>query len=360
MSKPNVLVITQHQETADELKTIFAHEYQHLSANNGVDGVAISRMARPAAIIIEHDLPKFQAAGVCKSLLANENARSIPVLVLAETDSVDGELSTLANVKGVVQRPFQADDVKSKIQAALSNAPAPAASGGKSAARPAMKRDEPIKVLSVDDSSVVRKLVTMILTAEGFKVSTASDGLDGVNKAKEIRPDIILLDFVMPKMNGFQVCRILQKDEKLRQIPVILVTSKGDKVGDKFVDQLGVTGYITKPFQPEELVSKIHQTLEALSSEGSAPAAAPQAAPTPAHAPVKEAHAATIAAPPAAVKHAAPQEAVAHAVSGEMEQRVKELVKAEVDALMGTLEKQIEKLVVEKLNEYIRRAKKKD
>jgi len=94
-------------------------------------------------------------------------------------------------------------------------------------------------------------------------VTTASDGVDGINKAKELFPDVILLDFVMPKMNGFQVCRILQKDERLRQIPVILVTSKGDKVGDKFVNQLGVTGYITKPFQPEELVSKIHQTLEA-------------------------------------------------------------------------------------------------
>lgn len=359
MSKPNVLVITQHQDSVDELKTIFAREYQPLSANNGVDGVAISRLARPAVIVIERDLPTFQAAGVCKSLLANEDARSIPVLVLAETENVDGELRAFANVKGVIQRPFQAEQVISKIQGVLSNAPTPA---GKSAARPAMKRDEPIKVLSVDDSSVVRKLVTMILTAEGFKVSTASDGLDGVNKAKEIRPDIILLDFVMPKMNGFQVCRILQKDEKLRQIPVILVTSKGDKVGDKFVDQLGVTGYITKPFQPEELVSKIHQTLEGLSSpaESSAPvAAAPQAAPTPARSPEK---APQIEATPSVspVKETAHQDMAPAVAGGDLDQRVKELVKAEVDALMGTLEKQIEKLVIEKLNEYIRRAKKKE
>ncbi|GAK50652.1 response regulator receiver protein [Candidatus Moduliflexus flocculans] len=358
MSKPNVLVITQHQDSVEELKTIFAREYQPLSANNGVDGVAISRLARPAVIVIERDLPTFQAAGVCKSLLANEDARSIPVLVLAETENVDGELSAFANVKGVIQRPFQAKQVMSKIQSVLSNAPTPA---GKSATRPAMKRDEPIKVLSVDDSSVVRKLVTMILTAEGFKVSTASDGLDGVNKAKEIRPDIILLDFVMPKMNGFQVCRILQKDEKLRQIPVILVTSKGDKVGDKFVDQLGVTGYITKPFQPEELVSKIHQTLEGLSSpaESSAPAAAPQAAPTPARAPEKAAQieAASSVIP---VKETAHQDMAPAVAGGDLDHRVKELVKAEVDALMGTLEKQIEKLVIEKLNEYIRRAKKKE
>jgi len=355
MSKPNVLVITQHQNSVEELKTIFAHEYQSLSANNGVDGMAISRLARPAVILIERDLPKFQAAGMCKSLLALEGVRSIPVLVVAESEEAIDDLSAFVNVKGIVQRPFQAEEVKSKIQHAMSSV---STSGTKSSGRPAIKRDEPIKVLSVDDSSVVRKLVTMILTAEGFKVSTASDGLDGVNKAKEIKPDIILLDFVMPKMNGFQVCRILQKDEKLRQIPVILVTSKGDKVGDKFVDQLGVTGYITKPFQPEELVSKIHQTLEGASSEGGAPTAAVEAAPISAQAPAK-AHVEPAAAPTAAVKETVHHDAVAPA-GHDLEQRVKALVKAEVEALMGTLEKQIEKLVIEKLNEYIRRAKKKE
>jgi CheY-like chemotaxis protein len=204
----------------------------------------------------------------------------------------------------------------------------------------------------------------MILTAEGFKVTTASDGLDGINKAKEIRPDIILLDFVMPKMNGFQVCRILQKDEKLRQIPVILVTSKGDKVGDKFVDQLGVTGYITKPFQPEELVSKIHQTLETPQEEEVAPEAAPQAA-----------VASTVAKPQAAAAPTAPQapaaqpaahidkesirKIVKELLSEMLAQELKKKVQEELESFSATLDKRIEKRVVEKMNEYIRRAKKK-
>ena len=367
MSKPNVLVITEQTETHDELKTILAEEYEPLAAHSGVDGVAISRMTRPAAILVEMNIARFHAVGVCKSLLANEHVRTIPVLVMADDPSqANGELSALANFKGVIPRPLQAEDVKSKLQAALSGA----AAGEKTGAKAGLKRDEPIKVLSVDDSSVVRKLVTMILTAEGFKVSTASDGLEGVNKAKEIKPDIILLDFVMPKMNGFQVCRILQKDEKLRHIPVILVTSKGDKVGDKFVDQLGVTGYITKPFQPEELVSKIHQTLEGQPVERPAPSvseepaeptfeeeetAAPVAHPA-AHAPVAPAAAPNVE--PA--KHAAPAAHAAPAPAHDMEHQIKQLVKAEFDAAMPSLEKHIEKLVVEKLNEYIRRAKKKD
>ena len=346
----------------DELQTILTEHYEYLAAHTGVDGVAISRMARPAAIFVDMNLPRFQAVGVCKSLLANEHARTIPVFVVAdESAQADGDLSALANFKGMLPRPFHADDVKSKLQAALSGAPV---SGGKAGARAGAKRDEPIRVLSVDDSSVVRKLVTMILTAEGFKVSTASDGLEGVNKAKEIKPDIILLDFVMPKMNGFQVCRILQKDEKLRHIPVILVTSKGDKVGDKFVDQLGVTGYITKPFQPEELVSKIHQTLEGQPSAAESSAAAGEQAATPtfeeeAAAPAE--HPAPAAPKAEPVKHAAPAHAAPVAAAPhDMEQQIKRLVKAEIEAAMASLEKHLEKLVVEKLNEYIRRAKKKD
>ena len=362
MSKPNVLVITEQTDMQDELQTILTEQYEYLAAHTGVDGVAISRMARPAAIFVDMNIPRFQAVGVCKSLLANEHARTIPVFVVAdESAQTDGDLSALANFKGMIPRPFHADDVKSKLHAALSGAPV---AGGKAGARAGAKRDEPIRVLSVDDSSVVRKLVTMILTAEGFKVSTASDGLEGVNKAKEIKPDIILLDFVMPKMNGFQVCRILQKDEKLRHIPVILVTSKGDKVGDKFVDQLGVTGYITKPFQPEELVSKIHQTLEGQPSAAESSAAAGEQAATPtfeeeAAAPAE--HPAPAAPKAEPVKHAAPAHAApAAAAPHDMEQQIKRLVKAEVEAAMASLEKHLEKLVVEKLNEYIRRAKKKD
>ena len=360
MSKPNVLVIAQHAETQEEFKDIFAGEYEHLAASNGVDGVAISRMARPAVIFVDANIAKPEAAGICKSLLSHDGVKSIPVLALADTENVNGELSSLANLKGVLQRPIQADQIKAKIQDVVGSK----AGAGAEAKKAVAKRDEPIRVLSVDDSSVVRKLVTMILTAEGFKVTTASDGLDGINKAKEMNPDIILLDFVMPKMNGFQVCRILQKDEKLRQIPVILVTSKGDKVGDKFVDQLGVTGYITKPFQPEELVSKIHQTLETPQEEETVETTAPAApsAEAPAAAQTTTAPAAPQAAPPQAATQVG-EDAIRKIVQDELSkmfaQEFKKKVQEELESFSATLDKRIEKRVIEKMNEYIRRAKKK-
>ncbi|MDH4161802.1 MAG: response regulator [Nitrospirota bacterium] len=146
------------------------------------------------------------------------------------------------------------------------------------------------KILNIDDSPTVQRLIEMILASQGYKVVLASDGEEGIAKAKSERPELILVDFVMPKMNGYQVCKTLKDDPEFRDTPIILVTSKGDKVGSKFVDTLGITEYFTKPFQPEELLSKIREVLDKKAEEAaaaraamaakarSAPAAAPAAA----------------------------------------------------------------------------------
>ena len=118
------------------------------------------------------------------------------------------------------------------------------------------------KILDIDDSPTVQRLIEMILTSQGYKVVLASDGEEGIAKARSERPAVILVDFVMPKMNGFQVCKILKEDPDFKDTPIILVTSKGDKVGSKFVETLGITEYFTKPFQPDELLAKIREVID--------------------------------------------------------------------------------------------------
>jgi len=139
------------------------------------------------------------------------------------------------------------------------------------------------KILNIDDSPTVQRLIEMILSSQGYQVVLASDGEAGIAKAKAEKPSVILVDFVMPKMNGFQVCKILKEDPEFKDTPIILVTSKGDKIGSKFVDVLGITEYFTKPFQPEELLAKIREVIDkkpasglsAPDSESSKPAAFP-------------------------------------------------------------------------------------
>lgn len=117
-------------------------------------------------------------------------------------------------------------------------------------------------VLVIDDSPTILKVVQLVLTKAGYNVTTASDGDEGVEAAKKQKPDVILLDFVMPKMNGYQVCQALHQEEHLREVPVILMSAKGDQVGERFVKVMGIVDYITKPFSPEAITGVVQHTVQ--------------------------------------------------------------------------------------------------
>src|SRR5439155_11211892 len=117
-------------------------------------------------------------------------------------------------------------------------------------------------ILVIDDSPTILKVVQLVLSKAGYNIVTASDGEQGVASARHERPDLILLDFVMPKMNGYQVCRALSADAKLREIPVVLMSAKGDQVGERFVKVLGIVDYITKPFSPEAIAAVVTHSLD--------------------------------------------------------------------------------------------------
>jgi CheY-like chemotaxis protein len=117
-------------------------------------------------------------------------------------------------------------------------------------------------VLVIDDSPTILKVVQLVLTKAGFVVDTATDGEEGIAHAARSRPDLILLDFVMPKMNGYQVCRALAESAALSDVPVVLMSAKGDQVGERFVKVMGIVDYITKPFSPEAITAVVQHTIE--------------------------------------------------------------------------------------------------
>src|SRR5882724_4613256 len=117
------------------------------------------------------------------------------------------------------------------------------------------------QVLVIDDSPTITKVVQLVLTKAGYQVSTAADGEQGLIAVRAHRPDLILLDFVMPRMNGYQFCRELTADAKLRDIPVILMSAKGDQVGERFVKVMGIVDYITKPFSPEAITAVVQHAI---------------------------------------------------------------------------------------------------
>src|SRR5258706_6860392 len=116
-------------------------------------------------------------------------------------------------------------------------------------------------VLVIDDSPTITKVVQLVLTKAGYLVNTAPDGEAGLEAVRAQRPHLILLDFVMPRMNGYQFCRELVADPKLRDIPVVLMSARGDQVGERFVKVMGIVDYIPKPFSPEAITAVVTHTI---------------------------------------------------------------------------------------------------
>ena len=116
-------------------------------------------------------------------------------------------------------------------------------------------------VLVIDDSPMVTRLVKAALSDEGYTVYSAEDGEEGLKIAEDILPSVILVDFIMPKMNGYQFCSTIRKDEHLKDTPVILITSKGE-VAEQFAKKFDDLSFLVKPINTKELVEKVNALIE--------------------------------------------------------------------------------------------------
>jgi DNA-binding response OmpR family regulator len=117
-------------------------------------------------------------------------------------------------------------------------------------------------ILVIDDSPTIQRVIKHSLKNTSFALETADSGNQGLEKARRLRPSLILLDFVMPDMNGYQVCKELRRDRELEKIPVVLMSSKGEVVGERLVQTMGIVDYITKPFPPEAVLAVVQHVLE--------------------------------------------------------------------------------------------------
>lgn len=113
------------------------------------------------------------------------------------------------------------------------------------------------KVLIVDDEQDIVESLQFVLEAAGFECHCAYNGEEGLNLAREILPDLIILDVMMPKINGFKICRLLKYDSKYRNIPILMVTARSQMEDKQIGEETGVDEYITKPFELDEIVEKV-------------------------------------------------------------------------------------------------------
>jgi len=117
------------------------------------------------------------------------------------------------------------------------------------------------KILIVDDSPTVVQMAQCILEGNNYEVITASDGEEGLKKARNEAPDLIILDLMLPKIDGYRVCRMLKFDDKYKNIPIIMFTSKASEEDKKIGKEVGTDDYITKDFDPAQLVGLVNKYL---------------------------------------------------------------------------------------------------
>ncbi len=116
------------------------------------------------------------------------------------------------------------------------------------------------KILIVEDERIVRNLVKKKLVAEGYEVELAVDGKDGLEKIEEADPDLVLLDILMPRMNGIEFLEEIRKIEKFKKLPVIIVSNSGQPVEIDKARKLGVEEWIVKTeFDPREIIKKVNE-----------------------------------------------------------------------------------------------------
>jgi phosphate regulon transcriptional regulator PhoB len=117
------------------------------------------------------------------------------------------------------------------------------------------------KILVVDDEPDIVELISYNLGKEGFKVSTALDGEDALNKIRKEQFNLIILDLMLPRLQGMELCRILRNDPKTESLPIIMLTAKGEEVDRILGLEMGADDYITKPFSPRELIARVKAVL---------------------------------------------------------------------------------------------------
>jgi two-component system alkaline phosphatase synthesis response regulator PhoP len=117
------------------------------------------------------------------------------------------------------------------------------------------------RILVVDDEIYIVHILDFSLGMEGYEVVTALDGEAALEKVAQQKPDLIVLDIMMPKLDGYETCKALKSQEETRDIPVILLSAKGRNVDQKTGFEVGADDYITKPFSPRKLVERINAIL---------------------------------------------------------------------------------------------------
>jgi CheY-like chemotaxis protein/class 3 adenylate cyclase len=220
--------------------------YEVRSASDGAEAIALARAITPDLVITDVEMPRVDGYGVCKALKADPATAHVPVLICSSLgEAADLERGFDAGADDYLVKPVIPEELSTRVRAlVLGSLPA--------------SRE---RILVVDDSPAQRHYVADCLARQGFEVVTADNGKIALERAQAVRPALVVSDYEMPVMTGFELVHALRRDPELRQIPVIMLTARDGKRDMAQMRAAGASAYLVKPFSQDKCIALVERTL---------------------------------------------------------------------------------------------------
>jgi DNA-binding response OmpR family regulator len=244
-----ILIVDDDKQIASLLASrLKTKKYEIIAAYDGVQAVAKAFSEKPDLILLDIKMPGGDGIRVMDNLRNSADTALIPVIVITAYPSQ--EIQRKAKEMGAVDfisKPFEAKDMLSRIRKAL----------GEVSPRRGESGNPAKTILVVDDEPRIIELLQSRLKKNGYNVIVANDGQEALDKTYQENPDLIILDIMLPKVDGYNVCKILGSDEKYQAIPIVMLTGRTLARDIKTGMELGAVSYVQKPFKPDVLLGII-------------------------------------------------------------------------------------------------------
>lgn len=214
--------------------------YSVVSAGDGQEGLSMFTSEKPDLIVLDILMPKMDGYTFVQEFKKIGSLQATPIIILTSVESMQ-DIFAIEGINDYIVKPFQVEGLLRKIEKHLSTP---------------RKR-----VLVVDDAEEVTGLIEGILADRGYSVRTANNGIDGLTMAKKDSPDLIILDVMMPKLDGYRVCRMLKFDQRYKNIPVVMLSAKTEEQDKTLAREVGVNVYLPKPFSGGALLHTMKEFL---------------------------------------------------------------------------------------------------
>ena len=223
-----------------------AEGYEVVEAWDGEEALALCASRLPDLILTDVEMPKLDGWELCRRIKQDAKTEHIPVVICSSLGAAsDLEKGFDLGADEYLVKPVIPEELVGRLQALL-------------ATKMLSERE---RLLVVDDSAAIRHLVSDCLKRQGFQVTTAVDGQDGLEKALQTKPELILTDYDMPRMTGFELVVALRRNEQTRDIPIVMLTARDTKRDQAQMRAAGLNSYLVKPFGTDKCIALVERVL---------------------------------------------------------------------------------------------------